>query len=97
MKVHAPTACLSFALLCANPAFAGARQVAQVVLATNPAERKFQQGWGYASAVFGGDLVNGITEIKIVVRKPRPKLAARRRGRLRPPNPTAPTAAARRG
>ena len=57
MKVHAPIACLSLALLSASPAFAGARQEAQVVMATNPAELKFQQDWGYASAVVSGDLV----------------------------------------
>jgi enamine deaminase RidA (YjgF/YER057c/UK114 family) len=48
---------LAFLLLSAPAAFAGARQEAQVVMATNPAELKFQQDWGYASAVVSGDLV----------------------------------------
>ena len=58
MKAHALPACLSAALLLsASMAFAGARQEAKVVMATNPAELKYQQDWGYASAVVSGDLV----------------------------------------
>jgi enamine deaminase RidA (YjgF/YER057c/UK114 family) len=48
--------CLA-AFLCAPHAVAGARQEAQVVMATDPDELKFQQDWGYASAVVSGDMV----------------------------------------
>ena len=49
---------LSAALIAAAPAaFAGARQDARVVMATDPAELKFQQEWGYSAAVVSGDLV----------------------------------------
>ena len=54
MKVRLLSALL---LVAASAAFAGARQDAQVVMATNPAELKFQQDWGYASAVVSGDTV----------------------------------------
>ena len=51
-------ACLSAAVLLPAPgAFAGARQEARVVMATDPGELKFQQEWGYASAVVSGDMV----------------------------------------
>jgi len=46
------------ALACLHaPAHAGARQDAKVVMATDPAELKFQEEWGYASAVVSGDTV----------------------------------------
>ena len=41
----------------AAAAFAGARQEAEVVMSAEPGELKFQQEWGYASAVVSGDLV----------------------------------------
>jgi enamine deaminase RidA (YjgF/YER057c/UK114 family) len=41
----------------APPAHAGARQDAKVVMAGDPAELKFQESWGYASAVVSGDMV----------------------------------------
>ena len=58
MKSRLLVACLSAAALVAVPqAFAGARQDAQVVMATDPGELKFQEEWGYASAVVSGDMV----------------------------------------
>jgi len=58
MKIRLPLACLTTSLLALSPAaFAGARQDAQVIMATDPAELKFQQDWGYASAVVSGDTV----------------------------------------
>ena len=58
MKIRLLAACLSvMALLVAPRAFAGARQDAQVVMATDPDELKFQQDWGYASALVSGDTV----------------------------------------
>jgi enamine deaminase RidA (YjgF/YER057c/UK114 family) len=58
MKIRLLLACLATALLALSPAaFAGARQDAQVIMATDPAELKFQQDWGYASAVVIGDTV----------------------------------------
>lgn len=58
MKIRLLLACLATALLALSPAaFAGARQDAQVIMATDPAELKFQQDWGYASAVVSGDTV----------------------------------------
>ncbi len=58
MKSRSFVACLSAAALLAMPhAFAGARQDAQVVMAADPDELKFQQEWGYASAVVSGDTV----------------------------------------
>ena len=44
-------------LLPAAGAWAGARQQAQAVMAADPAELKFQEEWGYASAVVSGDTV----------------------------------------
>ena len=58
MKTRLLPACLAAALIVPSPgAFAGARQEAQVVMAPDPAELKFQQDWGYASAVVSGDTV----------------------------------------
>jgi enamine deaminase RidA (YjgF/YER057c/UK114 family) len=58
MKNRLLPACLVAALLVPSPgAFAGARQDAQVIMATDPAELKFQQDWGYASAVVSSDTV----------------------------------------
>ena len=58
MKTRVIAACLSALALLAPPAaFAGARQDAQVFMAPDPGERKFQQDWGYADAVVSGDLV----------------------------------------
>ena len=58
MKVRLLVACLSTAMLLALPsAFAGARQEARVIMATDPAELKFQEDWGYASALVSGDTV----------------------------------------
>jgi enamine deaminase RidA (YjgF/YER057c/UK114 family) len=53
-----PAACLAaLALLSAPAAFAGAREEAQVFMAPDAGERRFQQEWGYADAVVSGDLV----------------------------------------
>ena len=49
--------CLSALLLVSGSAFAGARQEAEVLMASDPGELKFQQEWGYASAVVSGDTV----------------------------------------
>jgi len=58
VKTRVIAACLSALALLAPPAaFAGARQDAQVFMAPDPGERKFQQDWGYADAVVSGDLV----------------------------------------
>jgi len=58
MKSRLLVACLSASALLALPhAFAGARQDARVVMATDPGELKFQEEWGYASAVVSGDTV----------------------------------------
>lgn len=58
MKIRPLPVSLATALLVLSPgAFAGTRQDAQVVMATDPAELKFQQDWGYASAVVSGDTV----------------------------------------
>ena len=58
MKIRLLAACLSALTLLAAPgAFAGARQDAQVFMAPDPGERKFQQEWGYADAVVSGDTV----------------------------------------
>jgi len=57
MKNQLPLACLSTLLLMSGAAFAGARQEAQVIMASDPGELKFQQEWGYASAVVSGDTV----------------------------------------
>ena len=48
---------LAVAWLASPAAHAGAREDAQVLMATDPAERRFQQEWGYADAVVSGDLV----------------------------------------
>ena len=49
---------LMFALLLIpSGANAGARQEAKVFLSDNPAERKFQNEWGYADAVVTGDTI----------------------------------------
>jgi len=50
-------ACLSALLLGSGSAFAGARQEAEIIMASDPGELKFQQDWGYASAVVSGDTV----------------------------------------
>jgi len=50
-------ACLAALMLASGGAFAGARQQAQVIMASDPGELKFQQDWGYASAVVSGDTV----------------------------------------
>ncbi|MCK9684498.1 Rid family hydrolase [Scleromatobacter humisilvae] len=48
---------LPLLLTLAHSAHAGARQEARVVMATDPAELRYQQEWGYASAVVSGDMV----------------------------------------
>ena len=51
-------ACLFGALLLpVTGALAGARQDARVIMAADPAELKFQEDWGYASALVSGDTV----------------------------------------
>ena len=58
MPVRLSIACLFvLALLAAPWACAGARQEARVIMAADPDELKFQQDWGYASAVVSGDTV----------------------------------------
>ena len=57
MKNRLLLACLSTLLLVSGSAFAGARQEAEVLMASDPGELKFQQEWGYASAVVSGDTV----------------------------------------
>jgi len=58
VKTRLLVACLSAVpLAVAPPAHAGAREDAQVLMAPDAAERKFQQEWGYADAVVSGDLV----------------------------------------
>jgi enamine deaminase RidA (YjgF/YER057c/UK114 family) len=44
-------------LLLPAVAHAGARQQAKVLLSENPAEKKFQDEWGYADAVISGDTI----------------------------------------
>ena len=44
-------------LLPVTGALAGARQDARVIMASDPAEQKFQEDWGYASALVSGDTV----------------------------------------
>jgi enamine deaminase RidA (YjgF/YER057c/UK114 family) len=44
-------------LLIPAAANAGSRQEAKVFLSDNPAERKFQNEWGYADAVVSGDTI----------------------------------------
>jgi enamine deaminase RidA (YjgF/YER057c/UK114 family) len=44
-------------LLLPATAHAGARQQAKVLLSDNPAEKKFQDEWGYADAVVSGDTI----------------------------------------
>jgi enamine deaminase RidA (YjgF/YER057c/UK114 family) len=56
-------------------AFAGARQDARVLMATDPASLKFQQDWGFSDAVVTGDTIylsgvvagvrDGETDLKI--------------------------------
>ena len=58
MRVRALLACLLPLLsTLANVAHAGARQEARVVMATDPVELRYEQEWGYASAVVSGDMV----------------------------------------
>ncbi len=57
MNVRLLLACLSAALLLPAGALAGARQEAQVIMPTDPADLKFQQEWGFANAVVSGDTV----------------------------------------
>jgi len=57
MKNRLLLACLSTLLLVSGGALAGARQQAEVIMASDPGELKFQQDWGYASAVVSGDTV----------------------------------------
>ena len=57
MKNRLLLACLSALLLGSGSAFAGARQEAEIIMASDPGELKFQQDWGYASAVVSGDTV----------------------------------------
>ena len=58
MKTRPFVVALFVAMLAPSPgAFAGARQDAQVIMASDPGELKFQQDWGYASAVVSGDTV----------------------------------------
>ena len=58
MKTRLLVTWLSAAMLLPAPAvFAGARQDARVIMAADPHELKFQQDWGYASAVVSGDTV----------------------------------------
>ena len=57
MKVRLLFACLCAGSLLPWSAFAGARQEAEVIMASEPGELKFQQDWGYASAVVSGDTV----------------------------------------
>jgi enamine deaminase RidA (YjgF/YER057c/UK114 family) len=57
MKDRLLPACLAALMLASGGAFAGARQEAQVIMASDPGELKVQQDWGYASAVVSGDTV----------------------------------------
>jgi len=57
MKDRLLPACLAALMLASGGAVAGARQEAQVIMASDPGELKFQQDWGYASAVVSGDTV----------------------------------------
>ena len=58
MSLRCLAACLVATTFAASPAaFAGARQDAQVLMAPDAGERKFQQAWGYADAVVSGDIV----------------------------------------
>ena len=57
MKDRLLRACLSTLMLVSCNALAGARQEAEVIMASDPGELKFQQDWGYASAVVSGDTV----------------------------------------
>ena len=58
MKPGLLAACLFALTFTASPvAFAGARQDAQVLMAPDAGERRFQQERGYADAVVSGDLV----------------------------------------
>ena len=59
MTIRLPAAgfLAALALLATPAAFAGARQDAQVLMAPDAGERKFQQEWGYADAVVSGELV----------------------------------------
>ncbi|MBW8756775.1 MAG: hypothetical protein JF586_04110 [Burkholderiales bacterium] len=58
MKTRLLAAALSAVAALGPPAaLAGARQDAQVFMAPDPGERRFQQDWGYADAVVSGDLV----------------------------------------
>jgi enamine deaminase RidA (YjgF/YER057c/UK114 family) len=57
MKDRLLYACLSTLVLVSGSAFGGARQEAEVIMASDPGELKFQQEWGYASAVVSGDTV----------------------------------------
>ena len=58
MRTRHLVACLFAAMLLpVTGAFAGARQDARVIMAADPAELKFQEDWGYASALVSGDTV----------------------------------------
>jgi enamine deaminase RidA (YjgF/YER057c/UK114 family) len=58
MMTRPLVACLlGVMLLPATGALAGARQDARVIMAADPAELKFQEDWGYASALVSGDTV----------------------------------------
>jgi len=51
-------ACLfGVTLLPVTGALAGGREDARVIMAADPAELKFQEDWGYASAMVSGDMV----------------------------------------
>ncbi|HVM22859.1 MAG TPA: Rid family hydrolase [Sphingomicrobium sp.] len=53
----ARTAALAACLLAPAAAEAGSRQEATVLLSEDPAERKFQEEWGYADAIVAGDTI----------------------------------------
>ena len=55
MKLFALLPLVAVAL--AGAAHAGARQEAKVLMSEDPADRKFQEEWGYADAVVVGDTV----------------------------------------
>ncbi len=58
MKIRLRFACLFLLMLLPGAnALAGARQEARVIMSADPAELKFQDDWGYASALVSGDTV----------------------------------------
>jgi enamine deaminase RidA (YjgF/YER057c/UK114 family) len=57
MRRLIPLLVVLFVTTVADPANAGSRQQAKVLLSEDPEERRFQQDWGYADAVVTGDTV----------------------------------------